>query len=366
MDDPVNQPEPPAKRLRKKKPRLSLCSRIDMTSSLAHFSYAVVLGLVAWSVAWLFMIAGQLGNAHADNVWVKGAYAHKVAVARQYRGQKKTLVVGGSASMFGVDSTQLAQGLGVPAVNLGVNAGLGTYEIPRLIDPLIEAGDIVLMPLEYRLLLWDGVPSYVTLSWALEHPEAIKRWSTKTLLSALSRLSLNRVVQGYVGFDASRPPSGPYGAHRLNDLGDQTHSALADRSASQAAAVSELPPERYQQLYSHTTLGLDEWQYWWQRWQVRGACLVVVPPPFLFVNEYASPSYAAFFDGIPTRVRERGVAYLGRPQDGFFSAKAMFDTNYHLAAEGRAVYTSRLLEALRSSQIGCLPGELQRKISQRY
>ena len=365
MDDPINQPEPPTKGLRKKKPRLSLYSRIDVTSSPAHYSCAVMLGLVAWSVAWLLMIAGQLGNAHADNVWVKGAYAHKVAIARQYRGQKKTLVVGGSASMFGVDSRQLAQGLGVPAVNLGVNAGLGTYEIPRLIDPLIESGDIVLMPLEYRLLLWDGVPSYVTLSWALEHPEAIKRWSTKTLLSALSRLSLNRVVQGYVGFDASRPPSGPYGAHRLNDQGDQTHSALAERTAAQAAAVSGLPAERYEQLYAHTALGLDEWQYWWRRWQLRGACLVVVPPPFLFVNEYASPSYAAFFDGIPTRVRERGVAYLGHPRDGFFPVEAMFDTNYHLAAESRAVYTSRLLVALRSSQMGCLPEAPQGQISKR-
>lgn len=365
MDDPVNQPEPLAKGLPIKKHRLNRYLWNVATSSPVHFAFAVVLGLFAWLVAWLLMIAGQLGNPHADNVWVKGAYAHKMSIARQYRGQKKTLVVGGSASMFGVDSNQLAQGLGVPAVNLGVNAGLGTYEIPRLIDPLIESGDIVLMPLEYRLLLWDGVPSYVTLSWALEHPEAIKRWGPKTFVSALSSVSLHRVVQGYVGFDASQPPSGPYGAHRLNDLGDQTHSALAERTASQAAAVSGLPAEQYEQLYAHTALGLDEWQHWWRRWQVRGACLVVVPPPFLFVNEYATPSYAAFFDGIPIRVRERGVAYLGHPRDGFFPVEAMFDTNYHLAAESRAVYTSRLLEALRTSQIGCLPEAPQEQITTR-
>ena len=365
MDDPAHQPERLAKGQPIKKRWLNQCSWIAVTARSVQFGAAVVLGLVAWSVAWLLLIVGQLGNPHADNVWVKGAYAHKVAVARQYRGQQKALVVGGSASMFGVDSSQLTQGLGVPAVNLGVNAGLGTYEIPRLIDPLIESGDIVLMPLEYRLLLWDGVPSYVTLSWAMEHPEAIKRWGPKTFLSALSSVSLNRVVQGYVGFEASQPPSGPYGAHRLNDLGDQTHSALAERTAAQAAALTGLPAERYEQLYAHTALGLDEWQYWWRKWQLRGACLVVVPPPFLFVNEYASPSYAAFFDGIPIRVRERGVAYLGHPRDGFFPVEAMFDTNYHLAAESRAVYTSRLLEALRVSQIGCLPEAPQEQITKR-
>ncbi|MDA9677871.1 hypothetical protein N9T52_00255 [bacterium] len=95
MNDPANQPEPLAKGLPIKKRRLNRYFWSVVTSSPVHFGFAAVLGLVAWSLAWLLMIAGQLGNAHADNVWVKGAYAHKVAIARQYRGKKKTLVVGG-------------------------------------------------------------------------------------------------------------------------------------------------------------------------------------------------------------------------------------------------------------------------------
>ena len=78
-----------------------------------------------------------------------------------------------------------------------------------------------------------------------------------------------------------------------------------------------------------------------------------------FVSEDASSSYRAFFDGIPTRVYECGAHYLRHSWGGFFSVEAMFDTNYHLAAESRAVYTTRLLETLRSVQTGCLSKGLE-------
>ncbi|MEK9654821.1 MAG: hypothetical protein VW202_03875 [Halieaceae bacterium] len=319
----------------------------------ARFAMALALGLLVWLGGWMLLIAGQLGEAHPDNVWVKEAYALKLAAAERLRGTEKMLLLGGSATMFGVDSLQLAGALGRPAVNLGVNAGLGSYEVPQLIDHAIEPGDLVIMPLEYRLLLWDGVPSYVTLSWALEHPEALSRWRLKTLLWGLWSVPLSRIIEGYRGFDSVTLPRGPYGAHNLNEWGDQINTASVLRTEAQQQALIGQPPERYDKLYDRSTLGLKAWQYWWQRWQSRGACVVVVPPPFLFVAAYNSPSYTAFFDGIPGRVREQGVPYLGHPSDGFFPLEAMFDTNYHLTAESRASYTGQLAASLRSSDLDC-------------
>ena len=194
------------------------------------FIAAFLLGAMAVVLSWMALIAGQLGNAHPDNVWVKEAYALKFAAAEKLRGQRKVLAVGGSATMFGVDSQQLALGLGLPVVNLGVNAGIGSYEVPAQVDRWIEPGDVVVMPLEYRLLLWDGVPSYVTLSWALEHPEALARWQLKTAFWGLLTLPLERVMQGYLGLDLLSLPKGPYGAHKLNALGDQQHTGAQDRS----------------------------------------------------------------------------------------------------------------------------------------
>ena len=319
-----------------------------------RFLTALALGLMLWLAGWLVLIAGQLGKAHPDNVWVEEAYALKLAAAERLRGREKVLLVGGSATMFGVDSAQLAEHLGKPVVNLGVNAGLGTYAVPELVDHVLEPGDLVVMPLEYRLLLWDGVPSYVTLSWGLAHPETLARWSPKTLLWGLWSLPLERVLQGYESFDRAAVKRGPYGVHSLNPWGDQTNTASTLRTDAQRQALINQPPERYDALYGESTLGLDEWHHWWQRWQARGVCLVVVPPPFLYVADYASPSFTALFDGVPDRVAARGVPYLGHPSDGFFSVEAMFDTNYHLTAESRAAFTDRLATSLRSGDLNCL------------
>ena len=319
------------------------------------FIAALLLGAMAVVLSWLALIAGQLGNAHPDNVWVKEAYAHKFAAAEKLRGQRKVLAVGGSATMFGVDSRQLALGLGLPVVNLGVNAGLGSYEVPAQVDQWIEPGDVVVMPLEYRLLLWDGVPSYVTLSWALEHPDALARWQLKTALWGVLTLPLERVMQGYRGFDRQSVAKGPYGAHMLNALGDQQHNSAQDRSVGKLKALAQQSPERYDELYAQAEVGLTEWQYWWAQWRSRGACLVVVPPPFMAVPAYRTAAYTAFFDAIPNRVTARGVPYLGHPSDGFFPLEAMFDTNYHLTAESRATYTQWLSGALRASDLNCFP-----------
>lgn len=300
----------------------------------------------------MLLIAGQLGRVHSDNVWVNEAYRLKIAAAKQLRGAEKVLLVGGSATMFGLDSEQFAAEFGKPAVNLGVNAGIGSYEVPYLIDQVLERGDLVVMPLEYRLLLWDGVPSYVTLSWALEHPEALSRWRLKTFVWGLWSLPVDRVFQGYLGFNA-RSSKGPYGIHNLTALGDQINAATSLRTNAQLRALQALPPERYDALYSKSSLGLEEWSHWWRRWQARGACLVVVPPPFMFVADYNTAAFSAFFDAIPGRVREQGVSYLGHPSDGFFPVEAMFDTNYHLTAESRVVYTQWLAETLQSRDLKC-------------
>ncbi|MAB86845.1 MAG: hypothetical protein CML51_06045 [Rhodobacteraceae bacterium] len=323
--------------------------------SHGRFFIALAVGLMLWLMSWVVLIMGQLGRAHPDNLWVKEAYALKLAAAERLIGQGKVLLVGGSATMFGADSLQVAEGLGRPAVNLGVNAGLGSYEVPRLVDYVLEPGDVAIMPLEYRLLLWDGVPSYVTLSWALEHPEALTRWRLKTVLRGLTSLPLDRVLQGYRKFDRTSLPQGPYGAHNLNARGDQMNTAASLRTDLQQQALQDLPPEHYDTLYDQSSLGLDEWEYWWQRWQLRGVCVVVVPPPFLFVSGYATPSYKKFFDGVPARVMERGVRYIGHPSDGFFPVEAMFDSNYHLTEESRADYTEWLIAALHSDDLNCLP-----------
>jgi hypothetical protein len=285
------------------------------------------------------VIVGQAGKPHQNNVWVKGAYLVKQQAAKALAYRSKVLVVGGSASLFGVDSEIMETLTGLPTVNFGVNAGIGTYALPALADPLIKPGDVVLMPLEYRLLLWDGQPSYVTLSWALEHPKSIARWQPISWLHGFWTLPLRRVYEGYLGIPENYVNSGPYGPHRLNSMGDQLLSAKADQSAAQLSHIQNIAAETYNKRLHDTTLGLTEWAHWWERWQARGACILVVPPPFMEHPDYARPEWLSFFESVPKRVAAAGGDYAGQPLETLFPASAMFDTNYHLVSEARTQYT---------------------------
>ena len=313
----------------------------------------VFLGGMSWMIVRLVIIALQLEKGHPDNVWVKDAYSLKTRAITSTDASPKILIVGGSASMFGVDSSLLAEQFGTPVINFAVNAGIGTYALPALADPHISKGDVVLMPLEYRLLLWDGIPSYVTLSWVLEHPESLRRWRLKSLFSGLWQLPLKRALASYDSSDLTVDSEFPYGAHRLNSHGDQTFTHASERSEQQLAVVEALEPESYAENLINSKIGLQEWQFWWRQWRERGACLLVVPPPMLAHISYFVGESKLFFDSVPHRVRHRGVAYKGQPQMTFFPASAMFDTSYHLTAEARQQYTQWIIEVLPSTIQEC-------------
>jgi hypothetical protein len=99
---------------------------------------------------------------------------------------------------------------------------------------------------------------------------------------------------------------------------------------------------------------LDEWAYWWERWQSRGACLLIVPPPFMKHAVYDEPEWRSFFDAIPGRVNAAGGHYLGQPQQAFFPLSDMFDTAYHLTSEARIRYSRWLAQAVLKRQDDCI------------
>ena len=322
----------------------------------SSFLGGLCIGVCCWAGSWILLIAGQVGNRHPDNDWVYSAYQLKKAAVGRLDNREKILVVGGSASMFGVDSALLSTILGKPALNFGTNAGLGPHVIARSVDSEIHDGDVVLMPIEYRLLLWDGLPSYVTITWTLQYPQTFADWSLKTKLYALFSTPLSRVVEGYL----MHPPvnlSGPYGAHRLNSLGDQTGSSSAERTDRQAERIRRVPEDDFVERYSQTVHGLRIWSAWWQKWRERGACVLVVPPPFHIEFSLSNDDYRSFFSEVPDRVSAYGVHYMGTPLDFIFSYDDMFDTSYHLASEARDTYTRKIADLVLEYRSICAMGK---------
>ncbi|MEQ5801207.1 hypothetical protein [Halomonas sp. H10-9-1] len=322
----------------------------------------VALGIGLALGAWLLALAGQLGHPHPDHQWVLEARAHKQARAEALP-PPRLLVAGGSSAMFGIDSPQLGESFRRPAVNLGVNAGLGLPVILNQTLAIAEAGDLVILALEYPLLgyrgeinhvmndFYLGQPEELLQAWRLSHAALpLHRWLPLVAGEALQivmQTSLSRVVQGYRGLPDGFTVKGTYGAHRLDAHGDQTATSRRHREAWMAQQATAEAPRQYGADHADNAPGWALLRHFQERLQDRGACLVLVPPAFLFHPHYREdPVERRFYSTLPEQAARHGLTYRGRPYDFMYPAEDMFDTDFHLVDEARRRNTRRLIEAL--------------------
>lgn len=311
-------------------------------------------GATAWIALWTISVIAQLGAAHPHNQWIVETYTKKIAIARSIE-EPKVVVVGGSAALFGIDSGKLEAAFRRPAVNLGVTAGIGPHAIAAYADSVIGHDDFVLMPIEYALLTWGGLPNHAMIDYALEYPGHLSAWPPHTLLDALWRVSLRRVVEGFRGLPDDFSVAGVYGPQSTDARGDQIGSGRASRSEYMIKAVRDAEAGRYGRDFNtqDPNLGLDLWSTYWQRWESRGARLIVFPQPMqyreLFVSNQGEKHY---YDNVPEWVEARGVAYVGDPFDSMLSDDNFFDSPHHLHDEARENFTDRFLMQLSNHSEG--------------
>ncbi len=87
-----------------------------------------------------------------DPSWIRAIYTQKAKIADHVKSPHRILMVGGSATHFGVEAKQIEQSLGIPVINFGLHAGLGLDTILSLAQKQIQRGDIVVVSPEPEIL----------------------------------------------------------------------------------------------------------------------------------------------------------------------------------------------------------------------
>lgn len=314
---------------------------------MKKFWAGMIVGMTALSGLWWAGIAQQLGSGTGSSRWVDDVYQHKLAAARQIT-ERKILVVAGSNALFGIDSSQLSAYWQRPAVNLGVNAGLGLPYILEVSKRVTRAGDVVLLPMEYALYLDDGTPNAQVIDHVIARDPAY--WLDLPLATRwqfAAALAPERWIQGLRRLPDAPVTSGTYGAHHLNARGDQTHSAPANRTDGDKAAV------RAAKTWSYGARAGNEKGGWelleaYARWaRQHGICVVAVPSVLLYRPAYdRDPLERAFYAGLAQRIQARGIPYVGSPREFMYPEEWFFDTDHHLQDWARTRHTARLVATL--------------------
>jgi hypothetical protein len=311
---------------------------------MRRFWLAAVLGFVLATIAWTAGLRAQIGVPTASSRWVFEVYDKKTRIAAATP-SPRVLIVAGSGALFGLDSAALSAAWHRPVVNMAVNAGLGLRYILWRARQTARAGDVILLPLEYALFVDDDRPNAQIVDYALARDTAywhdLSSWRAAWFAAALAP---DRWWRGLRRLDDPPITGGLYGGYHIDASGDQIHTAPSDRTPQEAAEVAASRVWDYGARARYATGGWPELAAFAEWARAARICLIAVPPALLTQSPYAGdPVERAFFDGLPARMRDLGIAYLGQPRDFMYPATWFFNTDYHLQDWARREHTTRIL-----------------------
>ena len=316
---------------------------------MRKFFIVFLVTLLASALLWAVIVWNQAGKPTQMSQWIYDAYRKKQNIAKAIEG-KKIVIVAGSNALFGVDSKMISEVFTLPVVNDSVNAGIELPCILFMAKKVIGKGDTVLMPLEYPMYSYTGKPGVQMIDFLLaREPLCFWKLTTKEQFYLLWHVSMQRVWEGYIGYQNKPVTTGLYGAHHINAYGDQNETEVRYRSEAMHQEVLEYAkkPEKYGKAYNPEALGweyLERFVIWCKKREVK---VIFMPSTLLYDKSYtADPKEKWFYTHIGEEVRKRGWTFVGDPYAYMYDASCYLNTNFHLIDSGRKKRTEKIIEDL--------------------
>ena len=280
--------------------------------------------------------------------WVYDAYEKKTKIAKRIK-KEKIIVVAGSNILFGVDSKILKKAFDKPVVNFGVNAGvLLPYTLYKAKE-VINKGDIVLLPLEYPMYNYDGTPNSQMIDYIFARDfDAFYTLNLVEQFHMLWDITLKRVYKGYKGYESKPIKAGLYGAHNIDEFGDQIGATLKTKSKAISAELDVLVANKYGEKFNEDSLGfkyLTKFVSWCEE---KGARCIFMPSTIMYFDSYKSDAKERwFYENIANVVRSKGWEFVGEPYEYMYDKKFYFNTDFHLVDSARKTRTRQIVKDLK-------------------
>lgn len=321
------------------------------------FLCAIPFGLVAGLLIFMVAVRIQLGVPTASSAWVHEIIDRKQRAAESIT-EPKLVLLGGSATLFGIKASVLESELGVPVINGGLHAGLGMACILREGKKMLRPGDTVMLFPEYELLSfgeknrrqWAAITyldyilsrnsnHYLTLSLADQIEIALMTPATRIIDGIKGRwfpVKLMHITDHNM-----------YEATSISQSGDMNGHISARRP--------EFASDRDRRVCEVLLHGLSleeegfslirEFTYWADARQVR----IIAGYPNMVRRSIYEPSMV---DGVERQLKlfysKHGIVVIGGLLESLMPTEDFFDTIYHPTEEASLQISKRL--AVRISQ----------------
>lgn len=299
-----------------------------------------ILSLVLLPAAFSIILPPAYSNTFV------GALDEKVERLASVEG-KKIVVVGGSSVAFGLDSALMEEHLGMPVVNFGLYAAIGTKAMLDLSLPHIGEGDIVILAPEtdaqtFSLYfdgktMWKAIDDDPSLFWDLRG-DSKKEMLGNMYAHAVDKLSASRAEP--------LDPEGVYNSKSFNAYGDVAYPRPQN--------VMPMYYDPNTPILLEPSIVSDDFLEYINEYialcEKRGATVYFsfAPMNAAALNpDTTEESKLAFVDYLKNNIRCEQISMI----DSYILDPAYFyDTNYHLNNVGVVLRTKNLIEDIRFAE----------------
>jgi hypothetical protein len=260
-------------------------------------------------------------------------------------GTPKMIIVGGSGAAFSIDSTQLEEAFGLPTVNMGITAALGMDFMLSEVRPYIEAGDVILIVLEYDhyheenptrkeladLVLLDPA-RFLPMLTTYEQAVIVAQYYPRSLREWMSFYWRNG------GVDWCRDPEQTYCRTSFDERGDVIIHLDRD------GMIDRIEPPSPDNDAPATPNVLSKLEHFIGYAHDQGATVILMPPAVPHPAEEPDETFQhALFASLRS---ELDISIVGDPADFIYDYDQFFDGRYHLTGPARSIRTGRMVEML--------------------
>lgn len=327
---------------------LSSTSTSERVEVRKQFFVAMAAALAGALGLHCMLIYAQLGVPTRSTFWAYEINQKKLQRAASIQ-KPKLLMVGGSATLFGVQAELIEQALDYPTVNMGTHAGLGIAYMLHLAKQAAKPGDAVVLAFEYNTYTFGLVRrDAVFVDYLLARDPAYFRalpLRAKFEIAMMTTLPrLRKGIKNRFKPEEMLRPMPIYHPSHLNAYGDQLGNEATNRPPN--------VPNRYGRDaalafgFQGGTPGFENIRQFVSWAHANNVRVFATYPNLLDHPMYERPSATGAVHRIREAYAELRVPMIGSFEESLMPASAFLDTHYHLTREGARERTERLMPHL--------------------
>lgn len=300
--------------------------------------------VVAFMVSMLpILLSYLLSN---KNIWADTTPAITLTKHRELAEKidsPKILVIGGSSTLFGIDSELIYKNLNYHVVNLGSFASLRLEYILYDAKKSIKNNDIVILPLEYGIYYNDMFSEGRIIQIWQNDKEYFDKISFVEKIRLLYSIPFNiegKVLGIYMGMKEKQDI--PLEYNSINKNGDSVNTL---ETKEKVVNIKEPFDERIIYLDTKTKETIIDFLNYCKEKNVK---VFITYPSYYYKQKYFDGYNLEQINKINNFWQEQDVIILGQYTDFIYTDKNNFyDTEYHLNIKGREKRTEKLIELLK-------------------